>query len=166
MLDVRTYRSPGNVHFAFSPNNSIILLSTAFASNFLTKANPMNQSIVKAIAHSICLWGILYGTSSAQTGQGGISNPYNPKPTVSPYLNLLQNGGGFNFPQYQTLVRPFFDQQSVNNRNAYDSQQLRGQVNSIQQRVNQSAVGGIRATGHPTRYMNYSHYYSLGQAGR
>lgn len=98
--------------------------------------------------------------SSAQ--QGGISTPYNPKPTVSPYLNLLQGGGSaFNFPQYQALVRPFLDQQVVNNRNAFNSQSLQRQVNSIQGQVNRGDGG--RATGHPTRYMNYSHYYSMGR---
>lgn len=98
--------------------------------------------------------------SSAQ--QGGISTPYNPRPTVSPYLNLLQGGGNaVNLPQYQTLVRPFLDQQVINNRNAFNSQSLQRQVNSIQGQV--SRGDGGRATGHPTRYMNYSHYYSLGR---
>jgi hypothetical protein len=91
----------------------------------------------------------------------GSANPYNPKPTVSPYLNLLQGGaGGLNLPQYQTLVRPFLEQQATNDRNAFDSQLLRRQVNSLQNQANRGSVDG-RATGHPTRYMNYSHYYSF-----
>jgi hypothetical protein len=90
----------------------------------------------------------------------GGANPYNPKPTVSPYLNLLQGGGGaLNLPQYQTLVRPFLEQQAINDRNAFDSQLLRRQVNSLQNQTNRSAMAGGRPTGHPTRYMNYSHYY-------
>ena len=92
--------------------------------------------------------------------QGGGVNPYNPKPTVSPYLNLLQGGGSaLNLPQYQTLVRPFLEQQSINERNAFDSQITRQQVSSLQKQVGRS-VGAGRATGHPTRYMNYSHYYA------
>ena len=121
----------------------------------------MSKPILSAVVFALLLTGFPCRELFAQ--QGGISNPYNPKPTVSPYLNLLQNNGDFDFPQYQTLVRPFFDQQSINNRNAIDSQALRGQVNSLQRQVGRSAVTGIRATGHPTRYMNYSHYYSLGR---
>ena len=94
---------------------------------------------------------------------GGV-NPYNPRPTVSPYLNLLQGGGGaLNLPQYQTLVRPFLEQQSVNDRNTFNNQLMRRDVNSLQGQVSRQSAAGARATGHPTRYMNYSHYYSLGQ---
>ncbi len=96
--------------------------------------------------------------------RGGVypsgSNPYNPRPTVSPYLNLLQ-GGATSLPQYQALVKPFLEQQTVNDRNAFDSQLLRRQVNSLQNQYSSGAAGAGRATGHPTRFMNYSHYYPL-----
>ena len=115
---------------------------------------------------STCLIVALSTYAFAQSPPGGIANPYNPKPTVSPYLNLLQNNDNFDFPQYQTLVRPFFEQQSINTRNNYENQQIRGQVNSLQRQVNQPGMSGIRATGHPTRYMNYSHYYALNPANR
>ena len=93
--------------------------------------------------------------------RGGIANPYNPKPTISPYLNLLQPRGPANLPQYQMLVKPFLEQQAINERNAFDSQVTRRQVNSLQNQFNSQSVGPGRATGHPTRYMNYSHYYPL-----
>jgi hypothetical protein len=109
---------------------------------------------------------MLQADAFAQRGgvyQDGV-NPYNPRPTVSPYLNLLQGGGGaLNLPQYQTLVRPFLEQQAINQRTAFDSQILQRQVNSLQSQVNYGQAAPGRSTGHPTRYMNYSHYYSMGQ---
>lgn len=123
------------------------------------------QLLVAVAFATIILCGVSNSTF-AQSTPGGISNPYNPKPTVSPYLNLLQNNGNFDFPQYQTLVRPFFDQQAVNTRNNFENQQLRGQVNSLQRQVNRPGMSSIRATGHPTRYMNYSHYYALTPGNR
>lgn len=120
-----------------------------------------NYRLVSAIVVACIL-----GSTHVTWGQvGGIySQPYNPRPTVSPYLNLLQGGNNaFNLPQYQTLVRPFLDQQAVNERNQFESQTLRRQVNTLQNQVNRTTIGAGRATGHPTRYMNYSHYYSLGR---
>ena len=92
--------------------------------------------------------------------RGGV-NPYNPKPTVSPYLNLLQNNQ--NLPQYQTLVRPFLEQQSINDINQRDSQLMRRQINTLQGRSAGAGAGSgpMRSTGHPTRFMNYSHYYNM-----
>jgi hypothetical protein len=112
------------------------------------------------VALSVC------SEASAQYAGGiyrGGSNPYNPKPTVSPYLNLLQNnnGNGLNLPQYQTLVRPFLDQQAFNNQSSADAQRLNRQVNALQSQTSNAAPG--RATGHGTRFMNYSHYYGLGR---
>lgn len=79
------------------------------------------------------------------------------RPTVSPYLNLLNGGPG----NYQSFVRPF----------AQNQQQLRQQQNQIgglQRGLNQvqqslqaptSGDGSLRPTGHTSQYMNYSHYY-------
>lgn len=105
------------------------------------------------------------GMAGVARGQvrGGVypdaANPYYSRPAVSPYLNLLQPGGAFNLPQYQSFVKPLLDQQAINERNAFDSQVTRRQVNSLQNQFNNAAFGPGRATGHPTRYMNYSHYY-------
>jgi hypothetical protein len=121
---------------------------------------------VFTLAFAACLAGVFQTEAFAQRGgiyQDGV-NQFNPRPTVSPYLNLLQGGGGaINLPQYQTLVRPFLDQQAVNQNNAFNSQLLSRQVNSLQTQVNRNQFSPGRATGHPTRYMNYSHYYSLGR---
>lgn len=122
----------------------------------------IHQQIISAV---LALAAVLLAHNSCWAQAGGIyTNPYNPRPTVSPYLNLLQGGANsLNLPQYQTLVRPFLDQQSINERNQFDTQSLKRQVNTLQGQVNRATIGPGRATGHPTRYMNYSHYYSLGR---
>lgn len=121
---------------------------------------------IRMIACAIGLLAVIQADAFAQRGgiyQDGV-NPYNSRPTVSPYLNLLQGGGGaLNLPQYQTLVRPFLEQQAINDRNAFNSQTMRQQINSLQTQVNRNQFAPGRATGHPTRYMNYSHFYSLGR---
>lgn len=128
----------------------------------------MRSNYPLALATVLALGLIATSHTNAFGQRGGIYqdgvNPYNPRPTVSPYLNLLQSGGGaLNLPQYQTLVRPFLEQQSINERNALNSQAVRRQINSLQSQVNRNQFAPGRATGHPTRYMNYSHFYSLGR---
>jgi hypothetical protein len=85
--------------------------------------------------------------------QGRSDNPNGP--TVSPYLNLLNNNQLSAVTSYQSLVKPLIDQQSAINRQGNSLQQLQQQVNT------QRAPGGAggRATGHATYFMNYSHYY-------
>jgi hypothetical protein len=121
-----------------------------------------NRTIVTTL--SFVFFFALCAPSLAQSGGGiyrGGVNPYNTKPTVSPYLNLLQNNQ--NLPQYQTLVRPFLEQQSINDFNQRESQLMRRQINTLQGRSAGAGtgVGPMRSTGHPTRFMNYSHYYNM-----
>jgi hypothetical protein len=93
-------------------------------------------------------------TAMAQYGgqyMGSSDNPVGP--TVSPYLNLLQTNNGVT--NYQSLVRPL-----INQGNAIDRQG--GSIRGLQQQIYQQAYGaGGRGIGggHPTYFMNYSHYY-------
>jgi hypothetical protein len=131
--------------------------------------------LLTAIA-SAC-WLALTGTSQAQQeilampriggytvapdnaiGAGGVG-----RPLVSPYTNLplidaLGIPGG-----YQTLVQPFVDQSHVNNMQTGRIQRLQQQVSTVQTTISKSNTSRpgqiIRDTGHPTRTMNYSHYY-------
>jgi hypothetical protein len=88
---------------------------------------------------------------------GGHSD--NPNgPTVSPYMNLLQNNNQFNTtPNYQSLVKPLIDQQSAIQRQGNGLQRLQQQVNSGGGAG--LGGGGGRGTGHTTFFMNFSHYY-------
>ena len=88
-------------------------------------------------------------------GFGGHSD--NPNgPTVSPYMNLLQNNNQLNgAPTYQSLVKPLIDQRNAIQRQGSSLQNLQQQVNS----GGGSGGGGGHGTGHATSFMNYSHYY-------
>ncbi len=98
------------------------------------------------------------GSASAQN-IGGLytGRSDNPNgPTVSPYLNLLQNNNQLNgIPNYQSLVRPLLDQQSAIQRQGSSLQRLQQQVNT----QGAAGGGGQRATGHQTYFMHYSHFY-------
>ena len=77
-------------------------------------------------------------------------------PTVSPYLQLLNNQNNFGLGTYQSLVRPQVEQRQAINRQGAELQQLERQS----RRTSQSRDGArLRATGHTTRFFNYSHYY-------
>ena len=68
------------------------------------------------------------GTAFAQQYHGHSDNPNGP--TVSPYLNLLQNNNGANIGNYQTLVKPLIDQGNAINRQGKGLSALQQQVNS------------------------------------
>lgn len=93
------------------------------------------------------------GAGGGQFYSGRSDNPNGP--TVSPYLNLLNNNNQLNgVPNYQSLVRPLLDQQSAIQRQGNSLQRLQQQVNT------QGAAGTSgHATGHTTFFMHYSHFY-------
>lgn len=96
----------------------------------------------------------------AQSGinsfRGHSDNPNGP--TVSPYLNLLNNNNQFNgVPNYQSLVRPLVDQQDALRRQGNSLQKLQSQVNSTYNAP--ASTGGLRGTGHASFFMNLSHFY-------
>jgi hypothetical protein len=103
-------------------------------------------------------------TALAQYGYQGTGHSDNPNgPTVSPYLNLLQNNNILGPPSnYQSLVKPLIDQRNAIQRQGNSIQQL--QQSSLGSGASSSAGG--RATGHPSFFMNYSHYFSRGGGGR
>lgn len=79
------------------------------------------------------------------------------RPTVSPYLNLLQPQGG-GLPNYQTLVRPAIEQQRRN-------QDTQRQITQLQSTVAENNVRDqrgetyFRPTGHATGNFYYSHFF-------
>jgi len=89
--------------------------------------------------------------------QSPYSDIYN-RPTVSPYLNLLQGPNQFGVisPNYQTLVRPQLEAREI-------AQQQGQAISNLQQQVRRAqGTGGSAAsgrTGHETRRLYYSHYY-------
>lgn len=77
------------------------------------------------------------------------------RPTVSPYMELLSPQGQ-GLPTYYTRVRPELEARALEQQAARQLSSLQSQVRAIQQ---QDARGSQFATGHPTRFMNYTHYF-------
>jgi hypothetical protein len=110
-----------------------------------------------------CL-GIAGGSAYAQNPAGNLiySNIFS-RPTVSPYLNLLNPAGAVGLPNYFTLVRPQIDQRAGLSQQAAQLQQLNRQVSANTRRSRQGPEQ-VRSTGHPTQFMYYGQYYrQLGQ---
>ena len=88
------------------------------------------------------------------------------RPTVSPYLRLLQSNGQAtsglgainNVGLYQTSVRPQLERRRQTQQTQQQIRQIQGQLNRIQQDFRRP-TGGAMSTGHPTRFMSFSHYY-------
>ncbi|HEY2841119.1 MAG TPA: hypothetical protein VGJ26_18330 [Pirellulales bacterium] len=83
-----------------------------------------------------------------------MNRAYTRKPSVSPYLNLL-NGGDPNLTNYQSMVRPMVNQNRVN-------AQQNAQINRLEAKPPTSGNAGsesMRSTGHQATYRNYSHFY-------
>jgi hypothetical protein len=98
------------------------------------------------------------GLAFAQGWNGFGGHSDNPNgPTVSPYMNLLQNNNQLNStPAYQSLVKPLVDQRNAIQRQGSGLQRLQQQVQGGGS--GSGTTGG--GTGHSTRFMNYSHFYT------
>lgn len=92
-------------------------------------------------------------------------NPLNNainRPTVSPYLNLLQRSGN-GMPTYQTLVRPMVEQRQQAARNAAQIQQLQQDFSTSSQAGQVRTTGEsqqVRGTGHVSGFMNHMHFFN------
>ena len=98
----------------------------------------------------------LFALLAFSAGRLGAQNPVGRSPGVlppaySPYLNLLRNNNPA-YVNYYGLVRPEVD--------------FRSSINGLQQGVAANAAGvsgldasGLLLTGHPTSFMNTSHYF-------
>ncbi len=113
----------------------------------------LGSGLIAAVVAMSC------GVSAAQGPDFG---PINERPAVSPYLNLLNQGYALSgISPYQTLVQPLIEQADATNRQQAQIQQLQRQ-----QRVTsgyggaRGVSGAVRSTGHQTRFLNLSHYYT------
>jgi hypothetical protein len=93
-------------------------------------------------------------TPSAGLIQRNTSANLTRRPSVSPYLNLINNNDP-NLTNYQSLVRPQINQQRVNSQQS-------AQINRLEAKPPTSGNAGsesLRSTGHQATWKNYSHYY-------
>ena len=115
-------------------------------------------AVVSILALAAPSWAFAQGAGGGlYTGRS--DNPNGP--TVSPYLNLLNNNNQLNgLPTYQSLVRPLVDQRDAIQRQGSSLQNLKQQVNA--QGAGGAGVG--RGTGVHSQFMYYSHFYPARQA--
>lgn len=109
--------------------------------------------------------------SAGRTGGGSgggelpFSNSSYRRPTVSPYMQLQQQGYNpmMNQNIYQTMVQPQVQQQQQQIEQISQRRQMSKLQNQVQQigrdTSSRQLDESIRPTGHRATYMNYSHYY-------
>jgi hypothetical protein len=83
------------------------------------------------------------------------------RPTVSPYLNLTRRTSQFAPPNYQTLVRPALERRAREAQQSATMRRLQSDVLSLQgqMELGRSRQSGQFASGHPTGFFAYMHYY-------
>ncbi|MDX1965158.1 MAG: hypothetical protein SFX18_18585 [Pirellulales bacterium] len=120
----------------------------------------------RLLGSSILAVVILGNMATLASAQKPFSNVTPQRPQLSPYLNLLnQNVPGVS--NYFTLVRPQLDQQANLRRQEDQIRQLQ-RAQQVNNRSPLSARGSndIRATGHDTQFMYFSHYFNQLNRGR
>ena len=115
-----------------------------------------------------CTWGVAFTLGLAAVPcfaqPPGFGRPRSP--TLSPYLNLLNNNNSTAFNYYQ-LYRPQAEFRSAYqglNQSLYPTDvQVARQGESIEQIGDRLRPGSVlRTTGHATSFMNYGRYFSTG----
>ncbi|QDT67431.1 hypothetical protein MalM25_03290 [Planctomycetes bacterium MalM25] len=148
-------------------NNTIVNSRAQAASTGTSNFQVTNSSISSG-------FGRTPASASIPTVPGGAggSKPFTSlrrDPTVSPYLNLFNTGiggGQASIDNYNTIVRPQLQQQSLNRQLQRQTQQLNTRVQQIAAQPAFQAQGSDRmmATGHATVFGYYSRFYPT--AGR
>ena len=100
--------------------------------------------------------GGLATTTRAQTSRP--FDNYTPPPSVSPYLNMLNNNGN-PIVNYQLLVKPQIEQRSLNQQSTAAIKQLQQQIGSEKAPSASPGKQRLRTTGHAATRVNYSHYF-------
>ncbi|TWU00127.1 hypothetical protein Pla108_10710 [Botrimarina colliarenosi] len=148
-------QSGGSMQTIDSINSSVLRQSRAYgASTGFSPIATMNSSLSG------------YAPSSATSGVGAIKpfSGMSPSSTISPYLNLFNQGPGGRqqtVDNYNVLVRPALEQQRTNQALQRQQQQLNMRVQAISAQAAFEAAGSERmiATGHQTGFGYYSHFY-------
>ncbi len=122
---------------------------------------------MKSLRTLLLVTGIIgLGTLSAQaqTLSPPIA-PRAPRPTLSPYLNLLDRANSTAF-NYYNRVRPrqeFDRYRQLNNQNL---RALDKRIDRTNEALQQSQNSQLAPTGHRTRFMDLGGYFGTGSTGR
>jgi hypothetical protein len=126
----------------------------------------MLHSIAKvALLGGVCLLAAT-STAAAQSmrpfepaSRSRLNSTMESRPTVSPYINLVNGAGGLS--NYQTLVRPLIEEREELNRQWTELDRMNRQMNGMTSSAKRPESGpmgsGNRAAA--VRYMHYSHYF-------
>ena len=107
--------------------------------------------------------GQLNQTKPLRSLANGTFNYLSSRPTVSPYLGLLQQQNLGGVPAYHSVVRPRLQQ--IQQQREQDQQraqiaQVQNHLSSVRHNIRRAQDNnGVFPTGHPTRYGNTMHYY-------
>lgn len=100
------------------------------------------------------LAGCLFATGEANAQQPVIA----PKPTLSPYLNLLRRDAPLGFQYYQRVL-PEREFRSSYQQQMQSLDQLKQRLRNLEQPTPVSTNSRLGQTGHPTRFQSYGGYY-------
>ena len=106
----------------------------------------------------------IFNQNSSLRSQGGyrtIQSNILARPTTSPYLaltDLTGTGGDFS-TRYFTSVRPRLEMQQNTQNQMRQIQSIQRNVSELRSAAARRNQNGPSATGHPTRFGMYLHYY-------
>ncbi len=124
----------------------------------------MSRLIGKALFASIAL-AFLFGSTSVTHAQGNRPSRYTPsRPTVSPYLNLLNTNQG-PLPNYYTYVRPQLQQNRINQEQSTALRQQQMELNKLEGGMMKFRQSETRPTGTGATFMNHGRYFGSGAGG-
>jgi hypothetical protein len=89
--------------------------------------------------------------------------PRAPRPTLSPYLNLLDQANSPTF-NYYNRVRPRQEFDAYRQTNAQNLRSLERRVDQNQQALQQSQNSQLTPTGHTTRFLDLGGYFGTNSA--
>jgi len=121
--------------------------------------------IVTLILAAVSIW---LGFARLASAQGNAPLPFAniySRPTVSPYLQMQQQGMNplQNQNIYQTMVQPQVQQQQQQLQQLRQARQISSMQNQVQQIQRDTSARQIdetiRPTGHASTYQNLSHFY-------
>lgn len=106
----------------------------------------------------------VFRRNASTVGRGTTRNPRQSilsRPSTSPYLALTDlTGNGFdNSASYFTSVRPRLEFERGQQQQQMQLQNVQRQVTTMRTQAARQNQNGVRATGHPTRFQFYLHYY-------
>ncbi|WP_146567690.1 hypothetical protein [Posidoniimonas corsicana] len=163
MNQIKT-NSIGNQYTAGAINRQTIAQSQVRVVNPSTGGSMGTVSSTQALSAGALAPRRNAATFNSFGGGGTSAKPFSTAsrgPTVSPYLNLFQEGLSDDFDTYNTLVRPQLRQQQFNQTLQLETQAIDRKVRSYaaQPAFNPQGSQQQSPTGHPTGFMYYSHFY-------